>query len=465
MTHNTEMESRLSAQPSALTFLPSRTLATFNNLKRGAWRVGDALMQSLDRDQALTGLEIRACSHELANTPDGLKAIARCRKRSCPMCAEIKARQRTARARRALSYLPPMRDEHRAEPRRSMIAIKINLNSGQACDLNELRARISAMSKAWSRLLRIKALEGLTCGALKAVEITPSPSERAHPHIHGVVLLRGDLSRDEIDEIDRAMKRSWQRSIRKLTGATPGNTATAYERATELTAQTESDVLSWLNYCAKGGYDLQKSDHRLTHEQGSSNFWQAVDEATKGARLFSASGELREALSKAKHDLDHAPRAITPTPRKADYVWSSGKSAYVDKDQAEHEPYALTQSTSYAHVYPHFSQVFIKELEKEQEKQHRAEIARKLSALKATPSRNADLFLNNRTTSKHPTEHYTEPTEIRRAPPTNGSPLTKESTKTEPRATTELNDVATVDPLTKLRAVTELDDVATVDNG
>ena len=434
MTHNTEMESRLSTQPSALAFLPSRTLATLNNLKHGAWRVGDALMQSLDRDQALTGLEIRACSHELANTPDGLKAIARCRKRSCPICTEIKARQRAVRARRALSYLPPMRDEHRAEPRRSMIAIKVNLNSGRACDLSELRARLSAMSQAWSRLLRIKALEGLTLGALKAVEITPSPSERAHPHIHGVVLLRGDLSRDEIDEIDRAMRRSWQRSIRKLTGATPGNTVTTYERATELTAQTESDLLSWLNYCAKGGYDLQKSDHRLTHEQGSAGFWQAVDEATKGARLFSASGGLREALSKAKHDLDHAPRTITPTPRKADYVWSARKLAYIDKDQAEHEPYALTQSTSYAHQYPHFGEVFLRDLTKEQERQHRAETERKLQALKATPSRNADLFLNNRTTPGSHTEHYTEPTEIRRAPPTNGSPLTKESPKTEPRA-------------------------------
>jgi hypothetical protein len=464
MTHNTEMESRLSAQPSALAFLSSRTLATLNNLKQGAWRVGDALMQSLDRDQALTGLEIRACSHELANTPNGIKPIARCRKRSCPMCTEIKARQRAVRARRALSYLPPMRDEHRAEPRRSIIALKVNLNSGQACDLSELRARLSAMSQAWSRLLRIKALEGLTLGALKAVEITPSPSERAHPHIHGVMLLRGDLSRDEIDEIDRAMRRSWQRSIRKLTGATPGNTTTVYERATELSAQTESDLLSWLNYCAKGGYDLQKSDHRLTHEQGSANFWQTIDEATKGARMFSASGELREALGKAKHDLDHAPRAITPTPRKADYVWSDKKSAYIDKDQAEYEPYALTQSTSYAHVYPHFSQVFIKELEKEQERQHRAEIARKLQALKATPSRNADLFLNNRTTSKHPTEHYTEPTEIRRAPPTNGSPISRETPKTEPRATIELDDVASA-PLTKPGAVAELDDVATAGNG
>jgi len=339
-----------------------------------------------------------------------------------------------------------------------MIALKINLNSGRACNLDELKARLSAMSKAWSRLLRIKALEGLTCGALKAVEITPSPSERAHPHIHGVILIRGDLSRDEIDEIDRAMRRSWQRSIRKLTGATPGNTATTYERAAELSAQTESDVLSWLNYCAKGGYDLQKNDHRLTHEQGSADFWQAVDEATKGARLFSASGRLREALGKAKHDLDHAPRTITPTPRKADYVWSANKLTYVSKDQAEHEPYALTQSTSYAHEYPHFGQAFIREYEEENERQHRAEIARKLQALKATPTaQNAELFPNNRTTSKHLTEHYTEPTEIRRAPPTNGSPVTKESTKTEPGAVTELDDVASA-PLTKPGAVAELND-------
>jgi len=323
-----------------------------------------------------------------------------------------------------------------------MIAIKVNLNSGRTCDLSELRARLSAMSQAWSRLLRIKALEGLTHGALKAVEITPSPSERAHPHIHGVVLLRGDLSRDEIDEIDRAMRRSWQRSIKKLTGATPSSTVTTYERATELSAQTESDLLSWLNYCAKGGYDLQKSDHRLTHEQGSAGFWQAVDEATKGARLFSASGRLREALSKAKHDLDHAPRAITPAPRKADYIWSASKSTYVSKDQAEHEPYALTQSTSYAHEYPHFGQAFIREYEEENERQHKAEIARKLQALKATPSRNADLFLNNRTTSGSHTEHYTEPTEIRRAPPTNGSPISRETPKTEPRAMTEPDDVA-----------------------
>jgi hypothetical protein len=443
MTHNTETGSSLSAQPSALTFLPSRTLATLNNLKRGAWRVGDAIMQSLDRDQALTGLEIRACSHELANTSDGLKAIARCRKRSCPMCAEIKARQRAVRARRALSYLPPMRDEHRAEPRRSMLALKVNLNSGQACHLNELKARTSAMSKAWSRLIRIKALEGLTYGTLKAVEITPSAGDRAHPHIHGVILLRGDLSRDELDEINQAMRRSWQRSITKLTGSTTKSTALAYERATELSAQTESDLLSWLNYCAKGGYDLQKSDHRLTHEQGSATYWQTIDEATKGARLLSASGRLREALSQAKHDLAHAPRAITPTPRKADYVWSARKLAYIDKDQAEHEPYALTQSTSYAHVYHHFNQVFLKDLEKEQERQHRAEIERKLQALKATPSiKNAELFPNNRTTSKHLTEHYTEPTEIKRAPPTNGSPLTKESPKTEPRAVAELDDVA-----------------------
>ena len=442
MTHNTEMGSSLPAQPSALAFLSSRTLATITNLKLGAWRVGDALMQSLDKEQAIIGLEIRACSHELANTPDGLKAIARCRKRSCPMCAEIKARQRAVRARRALTYLPPMRDEHRAEPRRSMLALKVNLNSGQACHLNELKARTSAMSKAWSRLIRIKALEGLTYGTLKAVEITPSAGNRAHPHIHGVILLRGDLSRDELDEINQAMRRSWQRSITKLTGSTTKSTALAYERATELSAQTESDLLSWLNYCAKGGYDLQKNSHRLTHEQGSATYWQTIDEATKGARMLSASGELREALRKAKHDLDHAPRAITPTPRKADYVWSPRESAYVNKDQAEHEPYALTQSTSYAHQYPHFGQAFIREYEKENERRRTAEITRKLSALKATPSRNADLFLNNRTTSKHPTEHYTEPTEIKRAPPTNGSPLTKESPKTEPRAVTELDDVA-----------------------
>jgi len=433
MTHNTEMGSSLSAQPSALTFLPSRTLAMTTNLKLGAWRVGDALMQSIDHDQASTGIEIKTCANELADTPNGLKAIARCRKRSCPLCTETKARQRAVRARRALSYLPPMRDEHRAEPGQSMVALKINLNAGKSCDLSELKARLSAMSKAWSRLLRIRALEGLTYGAIKATEITPSPSDRAHPHIHGTILLRGDLSRDELDEINQAMRRSWLRSIRKLTGATPTSTATAYERATELSAQTDDDLLSWLTYSFKGGYDLQKSDHQMTLSMGSATYWQAVDQATKGARLISASGELREALSKAKHDLDHAPRAVTPTPRKADYVWSANKLTYISKDLAEHEPYALTHSTSYAHEYPHFGEAFLRDLIKEQERQHRAEIERKLQALKATPSiKNAELFLNNRTTSKTITEHYTEPTEIRRAPPTNGSPISRETPKTEP---------------------------------
>ena len=276
--------------------------------KRAALHVAEALATSPDEDQALRGSALLTCADQIREDKHGaLKPIAKCKHRACPICEQAKQRVHFARFRSALGYLPPLLDEaHESIPHRQRAqALKITLNMGQACRLSELKSRIQGLNQLFKNLREQTAIKGDLLGFLKTTEVTQAHSAelRANPHIHGVLLIRGDA---DLGPIIGHILTNWPRMTRRYHTKRRRdiNTAKSAPEIKPLDSQTRADLLSWVNYILKGGTydyvgdDLKRADLHAT----SPDFWRGYDKALKGLTLISKGGDILTAMSKADDD-------------------------------------------------------------------------------------------------------------------------------------------------------------------
>lgn len=95
-----------------------------------------------------------------------------------------------------------------AYPRARFIFLTLTV---QNCPVDELRATLGTMNKAWERLSQRKQFPAM--GWVKAVEVTRSKDGTAHPHFHAMLMVsesyfkKGYLSQAKWTEL-------WQRSLR-----------------------------------------------------------------------------------------------------------------------------------------------------------------------------------------------------------------------------------------------------------
>ena len=418
----------LTQQSHPLFPLDNDNLNKLTLLKQGSQRVALALLGN--QPSALVteaGIKMSSCADELVKDDHGqLRAKYRCKRPTCPLCSKIKGAKKSAQTIRALNALPALEGEASATATHTMKAVKVNLNGGSACTLEALPDRLDALHEAWRKLMTSRAVSEISYGGMRATEIIPSGDDRAHPHIHGFILVSAHSNTAElIEHIHRAWKRIIKRIYQRqgfplpMIGASVGSVE-------ELTEQTTAHLEGWLTYITKGSFDLTSQHGRSLHESASKLYWQKVEAITAGRRMTSACGELRDALAKAKaeHEAERANRPANLTLQEVTMTWCDHEQSYVEPDKAQPPLNKLISAVSYAEIHPNLPLIF--EAERRYHQARATEKARQralklltygaqmIERASANKSKTASCALL-RTQERH--AHWSEPPERHRAPP------------------------------------------------
>jgi len=245
-----------------------------------------------------------------------------------------------------------------------MKAIKLTLNGGRACHFDNIKSRLSSLHATWSNMLRTEGLKNHVIGAMRSTEITESPDDpnHANPHIHALLLVKFDTP---LSEIERLVRRYWPRVIKRNVSKSEkviNHDVSCSVREIKYTeSHTAYDVKGWLEYITKGSYDFTKESHTESHKKTSRLYWLAVDQAIKGMRLISLSGDLKEATAKvkdeeAKEKDDELP-LTDPTPT---HLWSDYRGRFVSLAEADTHDANMTplvRSSSYISPPPLFGMI------------------------------------------------------------------------------------------------------------
>ena len=314
--------------------------------KSMALHVAQALTASTDSDQALRGEMMLSCANHLRDTSGELNAMTPCRQRACPWCLQAKQRQVFARFTSSLGYLDRMADEAPAAiPRsRTMKAIKFTLNSGSTCGVDELPERLATLHKLFPRAMRITAVADSVIGYLRSSEITESlpatEPARCNPHLHGVILVRGDI---DPAEVVKAIKAYWPRALKRMyakRGRLDIATSSSADYMEPFEEHTSKALIGWAKYILKGAswHYVGKAESRDAFLSSSPDYWQGVERALFKQRLVATGGELRVAMSQAETDYqarrlreDTAqpkPIATTGAVMRDDFIWINSISGY-----------------------------------------------------------------------------------------------------------------------------------------
>jgi hypothetical protein len=121
--------------------------------------------------------------------------------------------------------------------------------------------------------------------------------------------------------------------------------------------QTPFDVKGWITYITKGSYDLGNTEHRKKHAMTTYNYWVSVDEAIKGMRMISASGDLKEAIAIVKkhkaYETAGNAEDMHPIDATPSHVWSDYRQRYIEVEQAnEHDVSFTTLVRSSSYIAP-----------------------------------------------------------------------------------------------------------------
>lgn len=386
-------------------------------------RVVKSLARSHSLNQVKTALTMYQCGKYISLKNGKYVVLNRCHKRLCYICNQIKSKQYSLIATKALSQMKyDLADECSSDTpsNKQMIGIKVTLNTGTACTLEHLRDRISILHRCFARLLRLTALKDDLIGSIRATEITQSNDDDdntlANPHIHSLLLLRKDC---DLSNIISVLNKYWPKAIKKQIARlrlqdSNYSSVAAFQQCEQLYIQSTDDAHSWLTYMTKGGYDLERDSHSIAYHKTSSNFWQAVDTAIKGMRLIASSGELKDAIALVKANLQKSELDT----QLHSHVWSSSQSKYVAAEQynPKNENIAfISSSLSYADDNQHIGYLFRDELTKHHDELMSHELEHIGSTLLNTQNHSLFeqkeyLFIN-----KHKiAEHYAEPNEVER---------------------------------------------------
>lgn len=439
--------------------LPDHESVRLNHLKNGAVHVGKSLAYSPDLKQALKGAQVFGCADHLRPSEDGYRALKRCKSKVCPYCSSVESSRWVARVRAGMTHLSNtkgyyLRDEPTgyAErfPNGAMIALKITMNAGHTCGLDELRERLDLLHSTFYKLTRKLSRGDDYIGAFRSTEIVErTPSEdgappQANPHLHTFILLRGDC---DLTHLTHELLRFWPKSLKagyKGLGKQVSTVSSLQgDWIKRLDADDVENLSGWVKYITKGSYDLTSSGEkgwikREAHRVTTSSFWAEVERVTKRIKMAQSYGLLKTAMSEAQAEYKEAKKSAPRGQREStklrsgDLIYDHLLKSYVRSDDLSGapNPHALTQSLSHLHHTPHFSALWVAERERYEERIREAQLAQMwrvlaLQSLDKLPTiirQKAELVLINSRTNQ---ERSREPNEVaRRSPPQHGSPKT-----------------------------------------
>ncbi len=288
-----------------------------------------------------------------------VKTYSRCKRRLCPLCSSLLAKQWKKRVTVAADHLSDILIDDDIDNDQSLhksVGLKLTLNAGQACPISDLKLIIrEVLHNQWSRLLQTKIIKDHIVGSLRATEITIDRKTEVHdgiplanPHIHAIILLRPPegLSRAQItswlEEVSNSASMYWRGSVRKRLrklGIEDRIITSSAQLIEPLSSQTNKDFIEWSHYIVKGAVhnlalDLHREDHDGTAFRPISNIWIEVERAIKGIRLISTSGDVADAMKDAEEEIK---RSTPQQNREEDeslitHKWSFTKERYISID-------------------------------------------------------------------------------------------------------------------------------------
>jgi plasmid rolling circle replication initiator protein Rep len=108
-----------------------------------------------------------------------LASAAFCHWRHCPMCQQRRSLRNKAR------FLEALPGIEKAYPGARWLMLTLTVRN---CPVEELRATITAMNKAWNRLTQ-RVEFGKVKGWIRATEVTRADDGSAHPHFHCLLMV------------------------------------------------------------------------------------------------------------------------------------------------------------------------------------------------------------------------------------------------------------------------------------
>lgn len=127
-----------------------------------------------------------------------------CRVRHCPVCQWRRSLMWKARF---IKALPAVAADY---PTARWIFLTLTVKN---CPVEELKANLTQMNKAWERLSKRKAFPAL--GWIKSFEVTRNPSDStAHPHFHVLMMVRSSYFKGQAYINQQQWRDLWQRALR-----------------------------------------------------------------------------------------------------------------------------------------------------------------------------------------------------------------------------------------------------------
>ena len=345
--------------------IPVDPLHDLNRFKRtSAEQIAPCFLNTANfSKETRKALDLLDCSSSITLAHDGsVTAHRRCKKRVCATCSHIEGKAWSKRLHDAVKLLPDVMLDEPQSVKDNLgddraVGIKLTLNAGQLCSLNELRDVTRMIHRLWPRLYSTSAIKPHFKGAFRASEITishtlSSDDSRsnvilANPHIHGLIMLipPSDIDVDEwIKLTTHKLTKHWVKMIKSnlLALNIRGRSVQSIAQLVEpLNAHTPHDVASWLSYASKGA--AQGLANQLKRENLESTYdelvdvWTTVDSTLNSVHLISASGSIKEAL-KHQSEIDqitstegeNSKRQGRPKPT---HRWSTPQRRYIPVEE------------------------------------------------------------------------------------------------------------------------------------
>jgi hypothetical protein len=388
-------------------------------------KISTSLAQSSKRSQYQGSIAMDNCGRFASKTEHGLVALNRCNRRMCPTCTAIKGKRLTNDIIKCIDqieyFLIDEADENTPQ-NKLMIGLKINLNTGSATTLDDLKTRLQIMHSIWARLLRTAKVQDALIGGFRSTEITQTDNNHANPHIHGLLLVKADT---DLNKLSSHVRYYWHKTLKRELNKRKikADVIASFGSLEPLYRHTKADIREWTRYATKGSFDYNKAEHRKSQLSTTARFWITVDEATKGMRLTSLNGSIKTAVALVRQQASESFNGSYNVYNQ-DYAWSDMKSAYIPyrdySPDIDDKKAPLCQSLPYDRVTPHLGQLF----KSEYNNHHIRRLEKRLESLgqkllntgnDSIYSQFDDLFIHNikRSNTKASLD-YTEPAEIER---------------------------------------------------
>lgn len=129
-----------------------------------------------------------------------LQAAKFCRVRLCPVCQDRRSMMWRGKT---FKMLPKVLEDY---PKARFIFLTLTVKN---CQLDELRATLSLMHNAWTKLVKRKEFL-VVQGWIRAVEVTRAADNLAHPHYHCLLMVRPSYFSGHTYVTQNQWSQAWQ---------------------------------------------------------------------------------------------------------------------------------------------------------------------------------------------------------------------------------------------------------------